>query len=263
MTKNNFNSQWALILGGSHGLGLATAKKLASAGYNLIILHRDRKADLSTIDEDFEFIRSGGTQCIAFNTDALNKHKREQVIDQITTSLGKEGKIKVVVHSIAKGNLKPMTGDGPLLEHEDFLLTLDAMAVSLYDWMKILVQQKLTHEDCRVIAFTSEGKTRVIPNYAAVSSAKAALESICQNMALAYAPMGVRVNCIQAGVTDTRSLRMIPGSEKLLKAARERNPSGRLTLAEDVANAVYLLTLDEARWITGTTITVDGGESLR
>ncbi|NNF19882.1 MAG: SDR family oxidoreductase, partial [Flavobacteriaceae bacterium] len=226
------------------------------------ILHRDRKADLSAIEEDFELIRSAGTQCVTFNTDALNKQKREQVFNQITTSLGKGEKIKVVVHSIAKGNLKPMTGDGPLLEHEDFLLTLDAMAVSLYDWMKILLQQKLTHEDCRVIAFTSVGSSRIIPNYAAVSSAKAALESICRNMAHAFAPMGVRVNCIQAGVTDTRSLRMIPGSDELLRVARERNPSGRLTLAEDVANAVYLLTLDEAQWITGTTITVDGGESL-
>ncbi|NNF19801.1 MAG: SDR family oxidoreductase, partial [Flavobacteriaceae bacterium] len=108
-----------MILGGSQGLGLATARKLASAGYNLFILHRDRKADLSAIEEDFELIRSAGTQCVTFNTDALNKQKREKVFDQITTSLGKGEKIKVVVHSIAKGNLKPMTGDGPLLEHED------------------------------------------------------------------------------------------------------------------------------------------------
>ncbi|MBT8179143.1 MAG: SDR family oxidoreductase, partial [Eudoraea sp.] len=66
-----------------------------------------------------------------------------------------------------------------------------------------------------------------------------------------------------AGVTDTPSLRMIPGSELLLEDARKRNPLGRLTQPEDVANVVYLLSTGEASWITGTVIKVDGGESLR
>lgn len=56
---------------------------------------------------------------------------------------------------------------------------------------------------------------------------------------------------------------MIPDNEALLKHAQKRNPSGRLTSADDVANAVYLLTLPEANWITGTVIKVDGGESLQ
>ena len=74
--------------------------------------------------------------------------------------------------------------------------------------------------------------------------------------------MGIKANCIQAGVTETKSLRMIPGYQKIIENAMQRNPNNRLTTPEDVANAVYLLTTDEAKWITGTVIKVDGGESL-
>ena len=77
-----------------------------------------------------------------------------------------------------------------------------------------------------------------------------------------FAPFGIRANCIQAGVTDTNSFRMIPGNEKLKEYALIRNPFKRLTRPEDIANAVYLLCLDEAAWINGAIIPVNGGEHL-
>ena len=116
--------------------------------------------------------------------------------------------------------------------------------------------------DARIISFTSEGNSKAWRSYAAVSAAKVTLEAISRNMALEFAPFGIKVNCIQAGVTDTTSLRMIPGSEQIIKHTLKRNPNKRLTTPEDVANAVYLLTKDEAAWITGTVIPVDGGEHL-
>ncbi len=137
------------------------------------------------------------------------------------------------------------------------------MAISLYDWVRDLVKADLFADDTRIVSFTSEGNIKTLPNYGAVSVAKVALEAITRNMALEFAPLGIKANCIQAGVTDTVSLRMIPDSDKIKKAALNRNPNGRLTTPEDVANAVYLLTTEEAKWITGTVIKVDGGESLR
>lgn len=65
---------------------------------------------------------------------------------------------------------------------------------------------------------------------------------------------------LQPGITDTPSLRMIPGQEVLRAQASFRNPYGRLTLPEDVANVVYLMCRDEAAWINGALIPVDGGE---
>ena len=88
------------------------------------------------------------------------------------------------------------------------------------------------------------------------------LENIANYLAIELAPKGITVNIIQAGVTDTPSLRLIPGSEDLISETQERNPFGRMTTPEDVSNFIYLLSLPEANWINGSLIHVDGGEHL-
>lgn len=257
------HNYWALILGGSSGLGLATARKLAKHGMNIIIVHRDRKAELPDIEEAFEEIRNADVRLESFNIDAIQKDKRTGLIQEIKKILKDGGKVRTMVHSIAKGNLKPMTGEGPILENVDFQLTLDAMALSLYDWTREIFEAKLFAKDARVISFTSEGNQKAWANYAAVSVAKVALESITRSMALEFAPHGIRANCIQAGVTVTRSFQLIPGSETLKEHALKRNPFRRLTVPNDVANMVYLLSKDEACWVTGAIIPVNGGEHLK
>ncbi|MDT0294257.1 enoyl-ACP reductase [Mesonia ostreae] len=255
-------NQWAVILGGSSGLGLASAKKLASHGMNLIILHRDRKTNLAAIEREFEVCKKEGIQLKSFNIDATNSEKIQENLSEIKSLLSDKGKIKILLHSIAKGNLKPMLGEKTTLSSVDFQITIQAMALSLYDWVKAIFTEELFHQDSRIIAFTSEGNSKAWKNYAAVSAAKVALEAITRNIALEFAAYGIKANCIQAGMTDTFSFRQISGSEQLKKYALMRNPNQRLTTAEDVANVVYLLSKDEAKWITGTTIPVDGGEHL-
>jgi enoyl-[acyl-carrier protein] reductase I len=264
MTKEFTNKNlWALILGGSSGLGLATAKKLAKHGMNLFIVYRNRKTELIEIEKKFDEILSEGIKLFHFNEDALQPERREWIINEIKKKTGEKGKIKVLVHSIAKGNLKPMAdGIDPVLANDDFHLTIDAMAISLYDWTSALCNKGLFSQDARVISFTSEGSKKAWKNYAAVSASKAALEAITRSIALEFAPYGIRANCIQAGITDTKSFRMIPGSELLAEYSKERNPFKRLTKPEDVANVVYLLTLDEASWINGAVIPVNGGEDI-
>ncbi len=257
------HNYWALILGGSSGLGLATARKLAQHGMNIIIIHRDRKSELPDIEEAFEEIRNSDVRLESFNVDAIQKEKRAGLIEEIKKILKDGGKVRTLVHSIAKGNLKPMTGEEPLLENTDFQLTLDAMALSLYDWTQNIFKAGLFAKDARVISFTSEGNQKAWANYAAVSVAKVAIESLTRSMALEFAPHGVRFNCIQAGVTVTRSFQLIPGSETLKDHALKRNPFRRLTIPKDVANVVYLMSKDEACWITGAIIPVNGGEHLK
>lgn len=254
---------WALILGGSSGLGLASANKLASHGFNICIIHRDPRARMPEIEQEFSQMRANNVRVETFNADALHVQKRNGILLELCKILDQNGRIKVLIHSIAKGNLKPMmSADKNELQNDDFGLTTNAMAISLYDWTKALINQSLFASDARVISFTSEGNTKVWRNYAAVSAAKASLEAITRSMAVEFAHLGLRCNCIQAGVTDTASFRMIPGSEKIKEITLKRNPFGRLSTPQDVANAVYLLSLDEASWINGTVIKVDGGEHL-
>jgi NAD(P)-dependent dehydrogenase (short-subunit alcohol dehydrogenase family) len=107
---------------------------------------------------------------------------------------------------------------------------------------------------------TSEGAVRNVPTYGPVSAAKAALESHCRQLAMELIPFGITVNTIRAGVTDTPALRRIPGHQELLDVALQRNPAGRLTTPEDVADAVVALASPKLGWMTGNAIGVDGGE---
>jgi len=257
-TKN-----WALILGGSKGLGLASAIKLAQNGYHILVVHRDRNMDMKGIANDFMKITATGVLFKSYNQDAILKESRDKLTQKIKDFLPEGHKIKVLVHSIAKGNLKPMySSNDKELSNQDFQITINAMAISLYDWTQALIKAALFADDSRIIAFTSEGSSKAISNYSAVSAAKAALEAISRSMAMEFAKLGIKSNCIQAGVTDTESLRRIPGSENLIKQAIKRNPGARLTTPEDVADVVCLLCTEEAKWINGTVIKVDGGESL-
>lgn len=254
---------WIVILGGSSGLGLASAKKLASEGMNICILHRSSRAEMESINKEFSAIKNENIQFLSLNKDVLNLEHQQDILTELKNVLGSEGKIRCLLHSIAKGNLKPMIGDeNESLSADDFAITLQAMATSLYDWTKLIFNDNLFAEDARILAFTSEGSSKPINNYGAVSAAKAALEAISRNIALEFAPFGLRSNCIQAGVTDTRSLQMIPGSEEIKEHTKKRNPFKRLTTPEDVANVVSLLCTDEAAWINGCVIPVDGGEHL-
>ena len=263
MVKEFENNQWALILGGSSGLGLASAKKLAQHGMNICIIHRDRKSSMQEIENHFSEIQECKVKFMSFNKDILKPEHKSDILSELKKILGQSGKIKCLLHSVAKGNLKPMLADElDSLTVLDFDITINAMALSLYDWFTMLLEEQMLDEYCRVISFTSEGGRRPLKNYAAVSAAKASLEAITRNIALEFAAQGIRANCIQAGVTDTMSLRMIPGSEQIKKHALERNPSGRLTIEKDVANVVYLLCKKEADWINGCIIPVDGGEHL-
>jgi len=255
---DEFKNQWALILGGSSGLGLASAKKLASQGMNICIVHRDRKSNLKNFEEEVKQMKTSGISVKTFNMDGLKEEVRKEIINELPKK-----SVKILLHSIAKGSLKKMNTSEEKLTLQDLDITIHAMATSWYEWVQALIENEIFSDKARSIAFTSEGNTRVWPGYAAVSAAKSVLEALMRNMAVEMAPLKITTNCIQAGTTETPSFLAIPGSEKLAEMAKLRNPYNRLTTPEDVANAVYLLCNKEADWINGTILKVDGGESLR
>jgi NAD(P)-dependent dehydrogenase (short-subunit alcohol dehydrogenase family) len=250
---------WAIILGGSSGLGLATAKKLAEHGMNICLVHRDRKIMLPKLEIDITEILSHGVKIMNFNKDILVNTNRDEILSKLP-----KNSVKLLLHSVAKGSLKSMSGSsGDVLSKEDLDITLHAMGSSWYEWTRALIDGELFAKNARNIAFTSEGSTKVWQGYGAISAAKAALEALMRSMAVELAPLGITTNCIQAGTTKTPSFTMIPNSDKLARNAKKRNPFKRLTTPQDIANAVYLLSRDEANWINGTIIKVDGGESIR
>lgn len=255
----DLDKKYGLILGGSSGLGYATAQKCAAHGMKLIVIYRSGRVNQGYVNERFDKLENT-TDHLYINANATNESKIAELIEQIKSHLN-GSPLFMLLHSISKGNLKPMTGN-TILNSGDFAQTVHSMGTSLYTWTQALRQAGLLANPARIISFTSEGNHKPMPGYAAVSAAKATLEAITRNMALELAGEGITSNCIQAGVTDTESLQRIPMYEELKSNSLNRNPFNRLTQPEDVANVVYLLCRPEAAFINGTVIKVDGGESL-
>lgn len=256
---NEFAGNWAVILGGSSGLGLASARKLASHGMNICIIHRDRMINLPDFQESILNMKLEGVEVLTYNKDALTQETMTEVIDNLPI-----GSVKLLLHSIAKGSVKPMYANNQsILSKEDLDITLYAMGTSWYIWTQALIKKGLFTLNGRNIAFTSEGNIKVWQGYGAISVAKATLEALMRQMAVEFAQLGITSNCIQAGATKTPSFDLIPESDKLADLTKHRNPFKRMTLPEDVANVVYLLCKKEADWINGSILNVDGGESIR
>ena len=256
---------WALILGGTGGFGLATARILSSRGYSLALVFRERRVRLDALEPEFERFRAAGS-LLLFNLNANEETTQDKVIETLLQEIGSEGSVKFLLHAIADGNLKSLFGldasGKEAAQPYDFSRTIDAMGTGMYVWTRRLVDAGLMKGPASVVGMTSEGTFKVLPAYAAVGAAKAVLESNMKYMAAELAQSGIRVNLINAGITDTNALKVFPTYGDLLNKAGKRNPSGRLTTPEDVAPVIAFLASEDSAWITGSIITVDGGEQL-
>ena len=235
--------RWALILGGSSGMGEATAITLAKAGYKIVGIHLDFRAALAHVAEVKAAIEAAGSE-----------------------AEGRHPYVRVVMHSLAFGSLVPFLADDPkaAVDRKKMEMTQDVMANSLVYWVQDLWHGGFLEAGSKIYAMTSEGSTRVVPSYGVVSSAKAALEAHIRQLAMELARhgTGATANCIRAGVTVTPALLKIPESQTMIDITMKRNPTGRMTTPQDVANAILALSGEGTEFINGDIISVDGGEFI-
>lgn len=265
-TEHNLEGRWALILGASSGFGAATACALARAGMNIFGVHLDTGATLPRAKAVIADIEATGHKAVFFNTNAADGDRRNRTLDDIQEYMNGESVdgVHFVLHSLAFGTLRPFIMENPedATTEAQMEMTLRVMAHSLVYWAQGLVRRGLLRSGSRVYALSSAGSLRVMKYYGAVSAAKVALESHTRQLALELGPMGICVNCLQPGVTDTPALRVIPQHEEYLERAAAANPMGRLTTTQDVADTLVALADPRVAWINGAIIPVDGGELI-
>ena len=269
--ERDTRERWALILGASSGFGAATALALAREGYPIVGVHLDLRSTRADADAVRGQIAATGVPVYFHNVNAADEDRRHEVVADVAQrfaerrAAGADPFIAVFLHSLAFGVTLSYVSDDPAakeVSQRQLEMTADVMAHSMVYWSRDLHHAGLFASGSRLFAMTSEGAAKVVPTYGPVSAAKAALESHCRQLALELVRDGITVNAIRAGVTDTRASRAIRGHEELFEYARQRNPGGRLTRPEDVAQAIVALASPRLYWMTGNTIGVDGGELM-
>jgi len=241
----------ALVTGSSRGIGRAIALSLADFKVDVAINYlRHRERAEATARE----IEARGAKSLVLKGNVANPEHVQRMFAAIGESWGG---LDILVSNAASGVLRPATE----LSLHHFHWTMDINAAALLPLVQELI--KLPPEgDQTVVAVSSLGAIRAIPNYTAVGASKAALESMVRHLALELAPRGVRVNAVSAGTVDTDALTHFPNRAEILDAARERTPAGRLLDPQDVANVVVFLCTEYASMIHGQTLVVDGGYSI-
>jgi enoyl-[acyl-carrier protein] reductase III len=240
----------ALVTGAARGIGRACARKLASAGCDIVVNYYNSHEEAEGLCNE---LRGLGRRAIALQASVGDPGS----VDEMFEALHKQfDRLDIVVSNAASGVLKPAME--MKLKHWRWCLETNAYALNL------LAQHALPlmNEGGRIVAMSSLGAQRAMPSYGFVGASKAALESMVRTLAQELGPRGIRVNAVSAGVVDTDALAYFPNRERLLAEFAERSPAGPKLTPEDVANAVYLLCLPEAAMINGATLVVDGGFAI-
>ena len=240
----------ALVTGGSRGIGRAIALKLAENGVNIAInFMRNRKAAEATVNE----LTALGVKAKAYRANVGNETELHAMFEKFEEDFTK---IDILVSNAASGVLKPAME----LTRRHWSWTMDINAATLLHLVQHCVP--MMKDGGKVVAISSLGSVRAIPDYTAVGASKAALESLVRHLSVELAPMGINVNTLSAGVVDTEALKHFPNRENILANSRERTPAGRLVTPEDVADVTLFMVSDAAKMIHGATIVVDGGYSV-
>ncbi|MHC5009317.1 MAG: enoyl-[acyl-carrier-protein] reductase FabL [Planctomycetota bacterium] len=247
----DFSGRKALVTGGSRGIGRAIALRLAEVGCDVAINYlrnRDPAAETAAA------VEATGRRVLLLKGNVADAESHDGLFERIEEEFGQ---LDILISNAASGVIKPALD----LTQRHWHWTMDINAAALLSLAQHSVRLMQDHGG-HIIAVSSLGAVRAIPNYAAVGASKAALESLIRHLAVELAPRGVRVNAISAGVVDTDALKHFPNRTQLLEEGARRTPAGRLTKPEDVADTVLYLASPLADMMVGQTVIVDGGYSI-
>ena len=242
----------ALISGGTRGIGRAIALKMASDGYNPVFtnyLQNDQEADITR-----SLLESKGVECILLKANLASLDEIDDMFKKIPEN---DTKIGVFIHCAALNTFKPISE--VKLNQWDLTLNINTRAF-LYCAQNCIPYMP---ENSSIIAISSLGSQKVLPNYGAMGPAKSALESLVKYLAVDLAAHHIRVNAVSGGIIETESIYKFPGVSEWLDEVINHTPARKIGEPEDIANAVSFLCSEAARFIYGEILVVDGGLSLK
>lgn len=246
----SFDGKTALVTGGSRGIGKAIALDLAGRGMDVAFNYF--RSDSAAIESQSE-IEALGVRCLRIRSNIADPTK----LKGIFTAVEKEfGRLDILVNNAASGVQRSAS---ELTEkHWDWTMNVNAKAA----WLCSIEASKLMDQGGSIVNITSQGSTKVLPNYFSVGTSKAALEAVTRYLAVELAPKGIAVNAVSGGYVETGALDHFPNREEMLEAGQQ-TVTGRMVSADDIARVVAFLCSPDAAMIRGQVIVVDGGVSLK
>lgn len=250
-----FAGKVALITGSGRGIGRAIALRLAADGADIIVNYfRDRASAEATAAE----IEGIGSRAHVVKA---NVGDIDDVRTLVHAASEHFGRLDFLIHNAASGYNRPAVEQKP--RGWDWTMNINARSLLFAAQFALPL---LRARGGAIVALSSMGAGRVLPDYVVVGASKAALETVVRYLGVEFAPYDVTVNAVSPGVVETDALRHFEvfrrDEDNLVESIRSRTPRGRLCTPEDVAEIVAFLCSPGARMICGQTIVIDGGYSL-
>jgi len=253
MIKEKFlEGKVALVTGGSRGIGKATAKALGEVGAKIAINYFKSRNNAS---EALEELKGLGVEAEAFRGNIGNKDHLQRLVDDV---IKKFGRIDIFISNAASGPIGKTIG----MDIKKWMDAIEINAMSFFYLSSLIAPIMRKLGGGKIIAVSSLGAIRSLPGYGALGASKAAIESTVRNLACELAPSQIIVNGVSAGVTDTVSLKAFPERQEILDFTIKRTPQTRVGTPQDIAPVIRFLCSEDAKWITGQIVTVDGGYSI-
>ncbi|MBM7646965.1 3-oxoacyl-[acyl-carrier protein] reductase [Scopulibacillus daqui] len=239
-----FAKKVILITGGARGIGRKTAEMFLEEGANVIICDRDLPTELDQV------IKMNRDSVKFFNVDVTNT---EQVNGMVQQAVDTYGRIDVLINNAG------ITSDGFLtkMNDNDWEKVIAVNLTGVFKCTKAVVPQMMAQGSGVILNASSVvglygniGQT----NYAAT---KAGVIGLTKSWAKEFGPKGIRVNAVAPGFIETNMTSKVP--EKILNLMKEKTPLKKLGKPEDIASAYLFLASDEANYINGSILSVDGG----
>ncbi|OCX53366.1 3-oxoacyl-ACP reductase [Mucilaginibacter sp. PPCGB 2223] len=239
----------AIVTGGASGLGLAATKKFVANGVKTIIIGRNEDNLKKTAEEL-------GDLCSYIVFDLSNLDGIPQLVTGI---LAKYGSIDILVNNAGINMKKAFT----TVTDADFQLIIQTNLNSVFALSREVTKAMLEKQKGCIINISSMAAQYGIPLVIGYTAAKTGIEGMTKAMAVELSPKGIRVNCVAPGFIKTNmSAKALDSDPERKQKVMSRTPMGYLGEPEDVAEAIYFLSSDAAKYITGVILPVDGGNSI-
>jgi citronellol/citronellal dehydrogenase len=237
----------ALVTGGGTGIGAATARAFAATGARVAICGR-RPEPIESVRVELE---SAGAEALA--VPGLDVREPERVAELVETVLERFGRIDVLVNNAGGQFAAPADQITPKGWRAVHRLNVDAV----WDVTRTVAERSMIPNREGLVVFIGFSPRRGVPFMIHSSSARAALENLAGGLALEWSRYGIRAVCVACGAIDTEGFRAY--GDGWIEEATRAVPLGRLGTPEEVASTIVFLASAGGRYITGTTVVVDGG----